>query len=64
MTDPMMKALSIQRFGRYSLALAKLISDGEELDIEDRTYIETHLFILHLAYNSWKQHPHQVLKAV
>ena len=64
MKDPMMKALLIQRFGRASLALAKLISDGEELDTEDRNSIEAHLFIVHLAYNSWAQHSHPVLKAV
>lgn len=35
-------------------ALRDLLKEGQALDLEEESYIENHLVMLHLAYSAWK----------
>ncbi len=48
------KNQTLTSFGKSSLALAKLLKEGEKLDTDDQTFIENHFLIVQLAYSAWK----------
>lgn len=43
------KKQALQRYGEYSMKLARLLKEGAKLDVDEQTFIENHLVMVQLA---------------
>jgi hypothetical protein len=50
----MKKHQTLATFGKASQALANLLKEEDNLELDDQTFIENHLLIVQLAYSAWK----------
>ncbi len=55
------KSAGLEQFGKSARALAERLKAGDALDLEEQSYIENHIVLLHLAYSAWKMENNRTL---